>query len=376
MQDVPKPPYPSLLLPAEWEPQQAIWFTWPQNAETWTPVWDEARAAYREIIRTAIRYQDVNVLVNDAATRDRLAREFGDVAHGPHRLDFLIYPTNDSWIRDYGALTVRAPASGGGTRLIALDFGFNSWGGKYPPWDKDDAAPRFMADVRGRECLSVDFVLEGGSLDVNGNGLMLTTSQCLLNPNRNPGLDRDRIETALHGWLGAERILWLDSGIHGDDTDGHVDDLARFADARTVLCAIETDKRDENYAPLKKNMEALNRAARTADLEVIEIPMPARQVKAELRTPATYLNFLILNGSVLVPVFRDKRDDWTLQTFADRFPGRRIEPIDCRGLVFGQGAIHCSSMQEPAEAVPPNGTTPGDGEDRIAKDAREAGRRG
>jgi len=357
MYDALKPPYPSLLLPAEWEPQKAIWFTWPQNAETWTPVWEEARAAYRVIIRTAIRYQDVNVLVNDARTRDSLAAEFDDVsqarhagrgASGPYRLEFLVYPTNDSWIRDYGAITVRSPASGTDTRLIALDFGFNSWGGKYPPWDKDDAAPRFMAEVRGRECLAVDLVLEGGSIDVNGKGLLLTTSQCLLNPNRNPGLDRDRIETALHGWLGAERTLWLESGIHGDDTDGHVDDLARFSDARTVLCAIETDKRDENYAPLKKNIEALNHAARTVDLEVIEIPMPDRQVKAELRTPATYLNFLILNGAVMVPVFRDKRDDWTLQTFADSFPGRRIEPIDCRGLVFGQGAIHCSSMQEPA----------------------------
>jgi agmatine deiminase len=352
MHDALKPPYPSLLLPAEWEPQRAVWFTWPQNAETWTPVWEEARAAYRQILRAAVRYQDVHVLVDDAATRDRLASEFADVAQAPHRLEFLVYPTNDSWIRDYGAITVRAPASGGGTRLVALDFGFNSWGGKYPPWDRDDAAPRFMAERRGRECLTVDLVLEGGSIDVNGKGLLLTTSQCLLNPNRNPKLDRGRIETALHGWLGAERILWLDSGIHGDDTDGHVDDLARFSDARTVLCAIETDKRDENYEPLKRNMEALNRAARTADLEVIEVPMPARQVKADLRTPATYLNFLILNGAVLVPVFRDKRDDRTLQAFADRFPGRKIEPIDCRGLVFGQGAIHCSSMQEPAEAVP------------------------
>ena len=348
MRDVPVPPYPSLILPAEWEPQKAVWFTWPQNAETWTPVWDEARAAYRAIIRAAVRRQDVAVLVNDAATRDRLAAEFADAARGPHRLDFLVYPTNDSWIRDYGALTVRAPEGKGGSRLLALDFGFNSWGGKYPPWDKDDAAPRFMADFRGRECLKVDFVLEGGSLDVNGRGLLLTTSQCLLNPNRNPDCDRGRIEAVLHGWLGAERVLWLESGIHGDDTDGHVDDLARFADARTVLCALETDKRDENYEPLKRNLEALNRAARAVDLEVIEVPMPARQVKADLRTPATYLNFLILNGAVLVPVFRDKRDDWTLQVFADRFPGREIVPIDCRGLVFGQGAIHCSSMQEPA----------------------------
>lgn len=343
MSDPFRPPYPSLLLPAEWEPQKAIWFTWPQNADTWTPVWDEARAAYREFIRAALAFQDVHVLVNDGKLRDALRREFADTEGAPHKLDFEIYPTNDSWIRDYGALTVRAPDG----KLIALDFTFNSWGGKYPPWDKDDAAPRFMAERRGRECLQVDFVLEGGSIDVNGKGILLTTSQCLLNKNRNPGLGRDQIEQVMHSWLGIDRTVWLESGVDGDDTDGHVDDLARFSDARTVLCAIETDKRDENYEPLKRNMEVLNRQARSLDLEVIEVPMPARQVKADLRTPATYLNFLILNGAVLVPVFRDKRDEKTLQLFEERFRDRRIVPIDCRGLVFGQGAIHCSSMQEP-----------------------------
>ncbi len=343
-----KPPYPSLMLPAEWEPQRAIWFTWPQNADTWTPVWDEARAAYREIIRAAIGFQDVNVLVNDNALRDQLRKEFEATAdQARHKLEFLVYPTNDSWIRDYGALTVRQ-GSGADARLIALDFTFNSWGGKYPPWDKDDAAPRLMAEFRDRECLQVDLVLEGGSIDVNGKGLLLTTSQCLLNENRNPKLGRERIEQAMHAWLGIENTVWLESGINGDDTDGHVDDLARFSDARTVLCAIETDKRDENYEPLKRNIEALNCHARSADLEVIEVPMPARQVKADLRTPATYLNFLILNGAVLVPVFQDKRDEKTLQLFEERFRDRRIVPIDCRGLVFGQGAIHCSSMQEPA----------------------------
>lgn len=343
MTDPFRPPYPSLLLPAEWEPQKAIWFTWPQNADTWTPVWDEARAAYREVIRAAVKYQDVHVLVNDAALRDKLRKEFADCEAAPFKLDFAVYPTNDSWIRDYGAITVRAP----GGKLIALDFSFNSWGGKYPPWDRDDAAPRFMAEVRGRECVGVDFVLEGGSIDVNGKGTLLTTSQCLLNKNRNPKLGQAQIEQVMHHWLGIERTVWLGSGVDGDDTDGHVDDLARFTDARTVLCAIETDKRDENYEPLKRNFETLNKQARTLDLEVIEVPMPDRLIKADLRTPATYLNFLILNGSVLVPVFKDRRDDKTLQLFEERFPDRKIIPVDCRGLVFGQGAIHCSSMQEP-----------------------------
>ncbi|MDB5106643.1 MAG: agmatine deiminase [Fibrobacteres bacterium] len=345
MQNPFEPTHKNLILPAEWEKQKAIWYTWPQNADTWTPVWEDAKAAYREIIRASLRFQDVNLLVNDGALRDRLRRDFEAVAEAaPFRLEILECPTNDSWIRDYGALTVRA----GSGELITLDFTFNSWGGKYPPWDKDDAVPHFMADVRGKKAVSVDFVLEGGSIDVNGTGTLLTTTQCLLNKNRNPTLDRDRIEQVMHNWLGIDRTVWLEDGINGDDTDGHVDDLARFSDARTVLCAIETDSRDENYLPLKRNMEALNRYSRNADLEVVEVPMPARLVKAGLRVPATYLNFLILNGAVLVPVFQDKRDEKTLQMFEERFRDRRIVPIDCRSLVFGQGAIHCSSMQEPS----------------------------
>jgi agmatine deiminase len=346
------PPYPSMILPAEWERQSAIWYTWPQNADTWTPVWEDAKLAYQEIIRASLRYQDVNLLVNDAALRRRLQDELGQMASDARfHLEILEYPTNDSWIRDYGALTVRVPdgSNAAKTKLAALDFTFNSWGGKYPPWDKDDAAPLFMASHRGRESFAVDFVLEGGSIDVNGQGKLLTTVQCLLNENRNPTLNRDQIEQVMHNWLGVTETLWLESGINGDDTDGHVDDLARFTDARTVFCAIETNAKDENYQPLKQNIQALNRYSRTTDLEVVELPMPARQERAGLRTPATYLNFLILNDAVLVPVFRDKRDDNALQTFEKHFPDRGIVPIDCRSLVFGQGAIHCSSMQEPAE---------------------------
>ena len=339
-----------MLLPAEWEKQAAVWLTWPQNQETWSPVKAGAEAAYRDIVRAALGHQDVVLLCDDAGLRRRLEDELGDfAAKAPFRLDILECPTNDSWIRDYGALTVRAGDGRGPGKLVTLDFTFNSWGGKYPPWDKDDAVPVFMAARRDRELHRVDLVLEGGSIDVNGRGKLLTTTQCLLNPNRNPGQGRDRIEEALRLWLGAEEVLWLESGIHGDDTDGHVDDLARFTDTRTVMCAIETDSRDENYRPLKSNMQALERHAGKSDLEVVEIPMPARQVQAELRTPATYLNFLILNGAVLVPVFRDRRDDHALQLFERHFPGRKILPIDCRSLVFGQGAIHCSSMQEPSQ---------------------------
>ena len=300
------------------------------------------------MVREALKRQDVVVLVNDKALRLSLQKEFArDQEVSKFQLDVFECKTDDSWIRDYGAITVRASDNKSPAKLVALDFAFNSWGGKYPPWDADDAVPVFMAGIRDRELLTLDFVFEGGSIDVNGEGILLTTSQCLLNKNRNPDMGRTRIEEVLHSWLGADEVIWLESGIHGDDTDGHVDDLARFASARTVLSAIEADKQDENFQALKSNMDVLNKFAKKGDIDVVEMPMPAKQIKADLRTPATYMNFLILNDAVLAPVYQDKNDDKAMAVLEKAFPDRVVVPIDCRGLVFGQGAIHCSSMQEP-----------------------------
>ncbi len=338
------PPYTRMRLPAEWEKQEAVWLTWPQNRETWNPVREEVEKTYVSFISLLLQQQNVVVLCDTPAKRDEVARLCGNGAAG---LDVRVCPTNDSWIRDYGALTVQASQAAGPDVLVSLDFTFNSWGGKYPPWDFDDAVPRFMAAARERQCLKVDFVLEGGSIDVNGKGLLLTTASCLLNPNRNPKCDKEKIEATLATYLGAEKVLWLESGIDGDDTDGHIDDLARFVDERTIFCAVETHKQDENYEPLRRNVDKLNRYAAALDLEVVEIPMPQRQIKAGLRTPATYLNFLMVNGAILVPTFEDARDDEVLQIFSRYLPHRRILPLDCRSLVYGQGAMHCSSMQEP-----------------------------
>lgn len=334
-------------LPAEWEAQRAIWFTWPQNAETWTPVWSEAEATYEKVIREALRFQNVSLLVSTSVLRDKLLERFAPIqAEAKHSLEILICPTNDSWIRDYGGMTVRATDSAGNIEPSLLGFEFNSWGGKYPPWNLDNAVPNFMAKHRGYELMEIPFVLEGGSIDVNGEGLLLTTRSCLLNPNRNPKLSQAKIEETLSRYLGLSEILWLESGIDGDDTDGHIDDLARFANPRTVFCAVEANAADENYAALRRNAAELEKYAARLGLEVVEVPMPDRQIKAGLRTPATYMNFLILNNAVLVPVFRDVRDEHTLTLFEQYFPGREIVPIDCRALVYGQGAIHCSSMQE------------------------------
>jgi agmatine deiminase len=334
-------------LPAEWEPQRAVWFTWPQNADTWTPVWDEAKAVYEIVIRHALRFQDVNLLVSTPELKAGLEARLAPIrAEGSHLLDILVCPTNDSWIRDYGGQTVRATDERGAVKPVMVSFGFNSWGGKYPPWGADNAVPDFMAAQRAYERIDVPLILEGGSIDVNGEGLLLTTESCLLNPNRNPSQAKPAIENALRQSLGVREILWLESGIEGDDTDGHIDDLARFTDPRTIVCAVEPDPSDENFAPLRRNAARLRGYAERLDLEIVEVPMPGRQIRAGLRTPATYMNFLILNGAVLLPVFDDPRDAETIRLFGKLFPGREIIPIDCRVLVYGQGAIHCSSMQE------------------------------
>jgi len=339
--------YTSLALPAEWEPQRAVWFTWPQNADTWTPVWEDARRTYEVFIGHALRFQDVNLLVSTPQLKTELETRLEPVRAGkPHRLSLIVCATNDSWIRDYGGQTVKGTDAQGLVHPVLVSFGFNSWGGKYPPWDADNAVPDFMATYRGYERVDVPMILEGGSIDVNGEGLLLTTESCLLNPNRNPTLTRAKIEQALHDALGARAVLWLESGIDGDDTDGHIDDLARFTDARTVVCAVESDERDENYEVLQRNAARLRAYAAEYGFKVIEVPMPGRQIRAGLRTPATYMNFLILNGAVLLPVFDDPRDAATIDLFRTLFAGREIVPVDCRSLVYGQGAIHCSSMQE------------------------------
>jgi agmatine deiminase len=337
----------TLTLPAEWEPQRAVWFTWPQNADTWTPVWEDARKTYETVVGHALRFQDVNLLISTPALKAELEQRLSSVREGkPHALNILVCATNDSWIRDYGGQTVRVQGADGSVKPGLVSFAFNSWGGKYPPWDADNAVPRFMAAHRGYELIDIPLILEGGSIDVNGEGLLLTTESCLLNPNRNPSYTKDQIEAALRRSLGARDVLWLESGIDGDDTDGHIDDLARFTDAHTVVCAVESNPEDENYEVLKRNAMRLREYAARFDFTVIEVPMPGRQIRAGLRTPATYMNFLILNGAVLLPVFDDPRDAETVELFERLFPDREIVPVDCRSLVYGQGAIHCSSMQE------------------------------
>ncbi len=334
-------------MPAEWEPHQATWLSWPHKRASWPghfepvePVMVRAVAALAtsEMVR-------INVLGPDHEKHVAGLLE-GQVNAG--NVTFHHFRTNDAWCRDHGALFVTNPDCE--QPLLALDFRFNSWGNKYPPFDLDDAIPRQMADGLGIPCKSLDFVLEGGSIDVNGAGALLTTEQCLLHPNRNPGYDRDGIENLLKAELGVHQVLWLGDGIAGDDTDGHIDDLTRFVAEDTVVTVVETNPADENHAALAENRERLDRL-RLADgrpLQVIELPMPRPLEHDGDRLPASYANFYIGNRVVLMPAFNDPQDAVSEQVLTDLFPNRRVVPIDCSDLVLGLGTFHCLTQQVPA----------------------------
>jgi agmatine deiminase len=308
-----------------------------------------AKEQFAGIVRALAGRELVRLVVRDAAmeaeARSALARAGVDVdaAVELHRI-----PTNDSWLRDSGPIFLVRGSGAGRERRLA-DFRFNGWGGKYPPFDLDEAVPRAVAAGLGVPRAEADFVLEGGSIDGNGLGSVLTTESCLLNPNREAGRTRERMEERLATWLGAKNVLWLGDGIVGDDTDGHVDDLARFVDAGTVVVAVEADASDANHAALAENLRRL-RAMRDQDgkpLAVVPLPMPPAHVVAGQRCPASYANFYLANGCALVPTFGVPQDERALAVLRELLPGRDVIGVPCGDLVLGLGTIHCLSQQEP-----------------------------
>jgi agmatine deiminase len=256
--------------------------------------------------------------------------------------------TNDAWTRDYGPTFLAGPP---GALPALVDWQYNAWGGKYPPFDRDNDVPQQLAELLGKLRFSPGIVLEGGAIDGNGRGTILTTEQCLLNPNRNAGLSRPDTERCLADYLGARKVLWLSGGeIAGDDTDGHIDQLARFVDPSTVVAAIETNRDDDNYKPLQRNFEQLQ-AMTDQDaqpLKVIALPMPGPKYHNKQRVPASYLNFYIANGVVIVPQFNDDADQAAIATLASLFPGRQVLGLPALDLVWGLGAFHCLTQQEPS----------------------------
>jgi agmatine deiminase len=336
-------------MPAEWEPHEATWLAWPHNLETWPPDQLElVKQVWIEMIRAIAAAEEVCLLVNDEQSRTEVIKKLLDAGETMEHVSLYQIPTVDVWIRDYGPTFVIRQA--GENRLAFNDWIFNGWGKKYEAYLRDDTVAHSLASVLQVPIFEADVVLEGGSIEVNGRGACLTTEQCLLNRNRNPHLDRRAIEEILGSYLSVDHVIWLGAGIAGDDTDGHIDDIARFVNPSTVVCVVEEDPRDENYTPLQENIERLQGSTDQDGhkLTVVSLPSPGRVAYEGARLPASYANFYIANGIVLVPVYNHPNDKLALGILADLFPDRRVIGLPCAPLVIGLGAIHCVTQQQPS----------------------------
>ena len=332
-------------MPAEWEPHAATWLSWPRREGISFPdSFDRVMPALRAMVEALIESEQVCINVSNGA-HEAQARE---VLRGlpMERISFYMVPTNEPWCRDHGPMFL---TRGLDPKLAVVDWDYNAWGNKYPPFDLDEVAPTRVAEILDVPVFHPDMILEGGAIDVNGTGALLTTESCLLNKNRNPSLSRQQIEQRLRDYLGVRDVLWLGEGISGDDTDGHIDDLARFVSQRTVITVVEENRNDENYEPLQGNLARLQ-AMKIGDqaIDVITLPMPKKIVREGLRLPATYANFYIANTCLLAPTFADPVDEVALSVLRECFPNRHVVGIDCRELIWGLGAFHCLTQQQPA----------------------------
>jgi len=359
-------------MPAEWEPHAATWLAWPHNRTDWPGKFEPIPYVYVEIVRHLVRNERVNVIVPDEAAARAVRKLLVQANAGLQNVTFHCWPTNRGWLRDCGPIFVHSSEPGKerskSGELVAHNWRFNAWA-KYRDWQLDNQLPRRIAAHLGCPLVSPEWpplktmsarnakpetrkvVLEGGSIDVNGCGTMLTTRACLLSKvqARNPGRSQRDLERLFASYHGVQQVIWLGRGIEGDDTHGHVDDIARFVHPATVLAAVETNRRDANYKPLAENLRTLKSSTdqRGSRLDVVELPMPAPMIYRGRRVPASYANFYIANGIVLVPVFNDPNDRLALNTLAEVFPDRKIAPIYCGDLIWGLGAIHCITQQQP-----------------------------
>ncbi len=335
-------------MPAEWEAHRGTWLSWPHKEASWPGKFGPVPKIFAAMVRHLADHEEVHINVAGTEMEHEVRRLLADEGAGSGNVFFHYHPTNDAWCRDHGPIFIHRQADDQPQAII--DWGFNAWGGKYPPYDLDDVIPTRIARELGLPVFNPGIVMEGGSIDVNGRGTLLTTEACLLNPNRNPRLDRAAIEQYLRAYLGVSHILWLGEGIVGDDTDGHVDDLTRFVSPDTVITVVEDDQTDQNYEPLQDNLERLNRMTDQdgKPLRVITLPMPRPMHHGGQRLPASYANFYIANGVVLLPTYDPDRDAEASATLQALFPDREVIGIDCTDLVWGLGAFHCVTQQWPS----------------------------
>jgi agmatine deiminase len=335
-------------MPAEWAHHRATWLSWPHNRETWPTQLKQVREIWVEMIRALAPHEQVYLLVNDEAVEREVAARLQTAGVAMDNLVLLKISTVDVWMRDYGPTFLTRASSD--RPLACNDWIFNGWGGKYKAYEDDDRIAPEISRLLNIPLFAQSIVLEGGSIEVNGAGTCLTTEQCLLHRNRNPHLRREQIEEHLKESLGVSHVIWLGEGILGDDTDGHIDDIARFVDPSTVVCTVESKKDDANYVFLQENLARLQGAKDQSGkkLSVIALPCPEPVCYEDTRLPASYANFYIANDIVLVPVFDDPNDAKALGILQELFPRRKVLGLRCNEVVAGLGALHCVTQQEPA----------------------------
>ncbi len=346
-------------LPAEWDRHEATWLAWPHNPEDWPGKFQPIPWLYAEIVRLLAARERVHLIVQDAKEEARAKSILRRAGADLENITFHAWPTDRVWTRDSGPIFVRDRQG----RVAITNWKFNAWA-KYDDWHRDDLVPGRVAEALGmpqwQPAIALAdgsqhrIVLEGGSIDSNGEGILLTTEECLLSEvqQRNLGVSRAQLESALHDFLGIDQVIWLGRGVAGDDTHGHIDDVSRFVDAATIVTAVERDPSDPNHEPLRENLERL-KAARTLDgkqFNIVELPLPRPVVFRGQRLPASYANFYAANGLVLVPTFHDPGDRIALSILAEVFPGREVIGIHSVDLIWGLGALHCMTQQQPAGA--------------------------
>lgn len=341
-----KPTHEGFRMPAEWERHAATWITWPHDDEHWPGLFHKVERLWGDMVRELESGEDVHIIIHDDITHTHAEKILKRADVVGTRVHFHRIANNWSWTRDHGPIFVKKDATG---EVILLNFRFNGWGNKWR-CERDDDIPVEISRILNLPIVNVPMVLEGGSISVNGSGSLLTTTSCLLHPNRNPEMDQGQIERMLQDYLGVEHILWLGDGIAGDDTDGHVDDLAMFAGQSTVVAAEEENPEDVNYRPLAENLALLRsmRDERGNPLTIHTLPMPAPIVHDDTRLPGTYANFYIGNDVILLPAFDDPHDRVAADIMSTLFPTKRIAQLYTRDLIWGFGAFHCLTQQQPA----------------------------
>lgn len=339
------------LMPAEWEKHDATWLAWPHDPDTFPERVNKVEQVYLQMINELHQVEDINLFVTDNIMKERVTKLLEQKGVNVNKINFYVWDYADVWFRDYGPIFLINKDQ---KQIAFVHWVFNAWGRKYNDLIRDAQVPAVIGSRMQLNSFRPGIVLEGGAVDVNGKGTVLTTEQCLLNTNRNPNLTKEALAVYLKNYFGATHVIWLKGGLAGDDTDGHIDNLARFVNPTTVLCAFEENQNDVNYSPLKENYEILQQSKDQDGnkLNVIKIPMPppiTANVRGKTtRLPASYLNFYVANRVVLVPTYGDKNDNRALKIIGDAFPNKKIAGIDCRDLIYGMGAIHCVMQQQPA----------------------------